>query len=159
LPVKEDNMNKEFTVDSIVSDVNKKSNMPYFLTKNAGEKQESITNQPLKKEMSVYNPESTNINEKIKALNSEYFMLTKRQFELMRENAKLQTRIFKIDMEYNSGFDEFVASVIGKKSAPLECQYSNNEKECERIEVKLKEINACIEELRAAEKNKIPPEN
>jgi len=85
----------------------------------------------------------------ISALNSEYFKLTKIQFGILRENVALQYRICKIDMEYSSEFDEFVAGLIGKKSAPLERKRQENEREYEAIEEKSKKIDGRIGELRA----------
>ena len=85
----------------------------------------------------------------ISALNSEYFKLTKIQFGILRENVALQYRICKIDMEYSSEFDEFVAGLIGKKSAPFERKRQEKEREYEAIEEKLKKIDGRIGELRA----------
>lgn len=85
----------------------------------------------------------------ISALNSEYFKLTKIQFGILRENVALQFRICKIDMEYSSEFDDFVAGLIGKKTAPLERKRQENEREYEAIEEKLKKIDGRLSELLA----------
>lgn len=93
------------------------------------------------------NPANRAIREQISALNSEYFKLTKRQFALMRENLNLSVKILETDMEYSSDFDEFVAGLIGKKSAPLERKHTSNESEYEDIEARLEKINSRIKEL------------
>lgn len=85
----------------------------------------------------------------ISALNSEYFKLNKIQFGILRENVALQYRIFKIDMEYSSEFDEFVAGLIGKKTAPLARKIQDKEREYGAIEEKLKKIDGRLSELLA----------
>ncbi|MEZ7892117.1 MAG: hypothetical protein QMC67_10230 [Candidatus Wallbacteria bacterium] len=82
-----------------------------------------------------------------KELNKKWFEITSRQFKILCENSKLTTKIFETDWEYSSEFDEFVASIIGKKSRPFamkikqnENEYSENEKELKRIEQELSNL-------------------
>lgn len=82
-----------------------------------------------------------------KELNKKWLELTKRQFKLMLENTKLNFKILKIDMEYSSEFDDFVASIVGKKSVPLSAKVKKNEYEYSENEKKIKILEAEIEKL------------
>jgi predicted RNase H-like nuclease (RuvC/YqgF family) len=156
-------MKEDVTVDSIVSEVPAKKSSPYFLKNAPAVLKSESKNETCKfvpkpelpqndspADDSSDDPDDRRVREQIAALNSEFFKLTKRQFEIMRENMNLQVAIFKIDWDYSSEFDDFISQFIGKKSASLERKHSANEREYETIEARLKSIESRISELRAS---------
>jgi hypothetical protein len=132
------------SVDSIVPQFPVINKSPYFL-KNAPAVLEAA---PACNDDDC--PRKKSVRDQIKALNTEFFKLTKRQFQIMRENMSLQIEIFRTDWKYSSEFDEFISQFIGKKSAPLERKHSANEREYETIEARLKSIEGRIAELNAS---------